>query len=623
MTKIQDAIKHINEILENFSECDDDFYDDDDYCSFLSKKDVEMIKSFSKHPNSKWNSKMFCKAYTLLENNKENLDNLEVCFNSIEKPDFTSYELEQNTDLIKIKSTSNLELCNSLLNENFEKITNGCSTFSINITLKNIIVLIKYREEKRIVLSKNVLQLINLYINNVNHDIENKKLLNVEGYSKQLMAFQQTGVIFGLLNKRVLIADEMGLGKSIQALGILRLANAFKSIIVCPKSLKYKWLKEASCLDNVSVEIVNNKTDFTNLKHDIYIINYENVKKYIDILESTKEIKSVIFDESHYLKNAKTKRSKSCLKLARNVEYVIELTGSPVLNRPSELINQIDILGKLDYFGGYSGFVEKYCCEEKNYRNKYDSEEYMEANYSELSEYLRSYLYIRREKSEILKDLPPKQRTTILVDINEKKYKEKIKEYKNEVDKKKKKQLLENLKKIASHEKLDSIKERINNCIENKEKVVVFAYHRSMQEELINSYPDCLTIVSSQSEEERQDSAEKFQNVDDEYLIICSIKVAYYGFDLFAASQVLFAEMDWVPEINNQAEDRLHRIGQKNSVNVWYIIAKNTIEEKILEANIEKSKVINKINKNIDMSAFELKSNNIKDLVMKSLDEDL
>ena len=84
-------------------------------------------------------------------------------------------------------------------------------------------------------LSKDVLQLFNLYVNNVNHDVENDKLLNVSGYSKTLMPFQQTGVIFGLLNKRVLIADEMGLGKSIQALGILRIANAFKSIIVCPK----------------------------------------------------------------------------------------------------------------------------------------------------------------------------------------------------------------------------------------------------------------------------------------------------------------------------------------------------------------------------------------------------
>ena len=102
----------------------------------------------------------------------------------------------------------------------------------------------------------------------------------------------------------------------------------------------------------------------------------------------------------------------------------------------------------------------------------------------------------------------------------------------------------------------------------------------------------------------------------DQYVIICSISVAYYGFDLYKASQVLFAEMDWVPLINIQSEDRAHRIGQKDSVNVWYMVAKDTIEEQIVKVNKEKMETIEKINKNISIEQI-----NIKDIIMKMLED--
>ena len=198
---------------------------------------------------------------------------------------------------------------------------------------------------------------------------------------------------------------------------------------------------------------------------------------------------------------------------------------------------------------------------------------------------------------------------------NKKEYKDLFKKYKAEKDLKTKKNLLENLKETACKGKFDSIIERIESHIENKEKVVVFAYHKKMQKALIDAYPTALKIVSSQSEYDRNNNAERFQNEDQQYVIICSISVANCGFDLFSSSQVLFTEMDWVPLINIQCEDRTHRIGQKDSVSVWYMVAKDTIEEQIVKVNKEKMETIDQINQKI---AFP--ENNVKDLVMKLIE---
>lgn len=624
MKKIPDVINYINEVKSSFLDCEDDsFFDDLDPCNFFDKTDLDLIKSYSKIPSARWSCSMLCKSYKVLEKNKENLSSLDIDLDDIEIPDFTSFDLEQSAPKVKLESSRILRLCNTLLvNYKYDILEQFSDTFTIKLSLKNIKELLAGRDAKHLILPINTLEMINLYINSVNHEEEETIDMDIVGYNKTLMPFQQTGCLFGLLNKKILLADEMGLGKTVEALAILKKANAFKAIVICPKSLKYKWELEASYLEGITVEVVTSKTDLVNLTKDIYIINYENVSNYVDMLESNNEIKTIILDESHYLKNPKAKRSKKCLNLSKNKEYVLSLTGSPILNKPSELINQLDTLGSLSLFGGYADFVNKYCCEEKDFKGKYGATEDQKANYAELAERLRSTVYIRREKRDILKDLPEKRRSTIMVDIDDKEYKKALKDYQKETDLKKKKSSLEKLKQLAAAGKYDAIKDRIQASIENKEKLVVFAYHRSMQEKLIADFPNALKIVSSQDEKERFNNANQFQNNDEDYLIICSLRAAYYGFDLFSSSQVLFAEMDWVPEINKQAEDRCHRMGQKNCVNIWYLIAKNTIEEKILYANAEKIKITDQVNKKIDFDEIEFSVVSIKDQVMKLLDED-
>lgn len=628
-TKIKEALEQLKDLnnvyREDFDE--DDFFADDDSSSFLSVKEEKIIESLCRLPTHRWDSSKLCKGYIMLQEHKEKLKEIEIDFDLIEKPDFHKYELSKNCNLIKVGKNNTILLKKDISKE-FESIISECNEYvEFELCLNNILKLWQLQEEKKILLNQKILYIVNLYINNVNHDKENC-ILTFDDYNKIPMPFQHTGILFGLLNKKILIADEMGLGKTIQALGILLKSNSFPAIVVCPKSLKYKWATECSFVQGKKVEIVDNKTDFVNLDKDIYIINYENVRKYIDIIESKKEIKAIVFDECHYLKNSKTKRSKSCLKLTKDREYIIELSGSPILNRPNELINQIEIINRLEEFGGYQNFVEKYCVNEKEmrmqkYRNQKNyTDDIIECdttpNYEELAEKLRSSFYIRREKKEILKDLPPKFRTVIPVEINNKmEYKNLLKEYQKEKDIKKKKNTLEKLKQTACKGKFDSIVERIKSYIENKEKVIVFAYHKKMQEDLMREFPESLRIVSEQNEFERNRNAEMFQEQDDKYVIICSISVAYYGFDLYKASQVLFAEMDWVPLINIQSEDRAHRIGQKDSVNVWYMVAKDTIEEKIVKVNKEKMETIEKINKNISIEEIS-----VKDIVMKMIEQE-
>lgn len=627
-TKIKEALEQLKDLNNIYSEDfeEDDFFCDEDSGSFLTKKEEKIIETLCRLPSHRWDSSKLCKGYIILEEHKERLGEINIIFDNIEKPDFHKYELSKSCDLIKIGNNNSI-LIKKCIFKDFDKILNEDEEYiEFSMTLNNIVKLWKLQEDKKILLNKKILYIINIYINNVNHD-EESCALSFDNYNKIPMPFQNTGILFGLLNKKVLIADEMGLGKTIQAIGILIKSSSFPAIVVCPKSLKYKWASECSFIEGKTFEVVDNKTDFNNLDKDIYIVNYENVKKYIDIIDSKKEIKAIVFDESHYLKNAKTKRSKSCMQLTQNKNYIIELSGSPVLNRPQELINQIEVIDRLEEFGGYQNFVDKYCINEKeirmqkyrNQKNYTDNtiEEKELPNYEELAEKLRSSFYIRREKKEILKDLPPKFRTIIPVEINNKsEYKCLLKDYKKESDLKIKKNLLEKLKQTACKGKFDSIKERINSHIENKEKVIVFAYHKKMQEDLLKEFPNSLRIISEQDEYERNRNAERFQEEDDQYVIICSISVAYYGFDLYKASQVLFAEMDWVPLINIQSEDRAHRIGQKDSVNVWYMIAKDTIEEQIVKVNKEKMETIEKINKNISINQI-----NVKDIIMKMLED--
>lgn len=572
---IQNASKFLYELNNSFIQMDEE--------GFLEKNEFVKIKASCNIPDCKWTSKMLYSAWEILERNKDFLEDYEYTFDQIPKPDVDESILNKScTDIMNYEN-------NKLVIENIS----GClrseldihdDIFQLDFNLDNLYSLIPLILKNKINFSKEALNKINNYLNNLNED--RMKCGLPYSFKQTLKPFQEIGVLFLLINKRVILGDEMGLGKSLQSITAVDLANAYPCLIVCPSSLKYNWQSEIEKASNSNYHFLNGKNP---TDKDFYIINYESLHKHLDFIKKL-GIKSVIFDESHYLKNEDAKRTKNSLNIISNVEYRFELTGTVILKTPMDLISQLMILNRLENFGSKDKFLENFC---NPVKTAFGTDYSGASNLDILSKTLRETCFIRREKQDVLKELPVKTRTKVMVDIPNKDYQKTLKDFLR-LDRKDKLKKIEEFRQIVAEYKMSMIKEIIDDFLANNEKIVVFAYHKNIQNKLIELYPDACRIISEDSS--LQDMNKKlFQENEDKKIIICSFKAAYMGFDLTAASNVILAEMDWCPAINNQAEDRCHRIGQLSSVNAWYIIAKDTIEEHIWDVCERKREVIEQV----------------------------
>ena len=445
----------------------------------------------------------------------------------------------------------------------------------------------------------------------INTDIE------IKGLNGTLRPFQKEGAAYASKVGSCIIADEMGLGKTVQAIATIQKLEAYPALIICPASLKLNWLEEFSkWIPNKKGCVINGKGDcgiYGN--YDYFIINYDVIASHIPRLKKLK-LESIIMVEFHYCKNPKAQRTKAIKELAGTIKYKIGLTGTPILNKPIELAPQLDIIGKLDKFGGFWGFAKRYCGAR---RGRFGWEFLGANNLQELNYKLRNTCYIRRNKKDVLKELPPKQRSIIPIEItNRKEYdyaeknliswlreqaikdKEFLKSIKHlspdekmaqtkakannaEIKALRAEQLvrIEALKKLTVNGKMDAIKEWIDNFLESGEKLVLFANHIDIQNKLLELYPKSAHVLGKDNIDERKNNVDKFQNDDSCKLIICSLVAAGVGITLTSASNVAFIELGWTPSLHDQAEDRVHRITQTNQVNIWYLLAKNTIDEEI------------------------------------------
>lgn len=426
--------------------------------------------------------------------------------------------------------------------------------------------------------------------------------IEVEGLGGELMPFQRAGVSYALATRRTFIADEMGLGKTVEALAVLQAAQTFPAIIVCPATLKLNWKREAEkWLPGKSVEIVNGRTCY-DVEADVIIVNY-------DILDAWKEcftLNALVLDEAHLAKTPTSKRTKAAIYLSKKVPktgIVLALTGTPVINKPSELVSQLNILGALKSFGGAKGFHQRYC--------EWDGWGWSGGkNLPELNRRLRGSCYIRRTKAEVLTELPPKRRADVsvilepaarklhdravtdLLDLLGEQAREKAYENgtnANQAERTARSRAqaaealvrLNTLRKVTGEGKISLAKEWIENFLaDSEEKLVVFAHHKSVVQEIAREF-GAPRIDGAATQTERQAAVDRFQEDDSTRIIVCSIKAAGIGITLTAASNVLFIEQDWTPAGNSQAEDRLHRIGQTDSVTAWYLNAEDSIDQKI------------------------------------------
>ncbi len=420
--------------------------------------------------------------------------------------------------------------------------------------------------------------------------------------------YQLKGVAQALKFQRCIIGDEPGLGKTMQALLTICLADQFPLLIICPSSLKLNWQREIKEWTGMDAMILSDRTKRTWMEFarigakKIFIVNYESLKKFF-VAEIRKEegkplranhihyhawidlFKAVIIDESHRCKETKAQQSKFTFGLSKTKQWVLALTGTPVVNKPRDLASQLAIIDQLSHFGNYRKFMDRYC---EGYNGA--------ANLKELGYMLRKHCFYRREKKDVLTELPDKMRQIALCEITTKPeyatamadLEGYLRQYKQATDEKVASALrgevmvrMMHLKNISARGKLNDVIDTIREVIGQGEKIGVFVHLKEVAQALLTAFPGALHILGDDHISMRQVHVDKFQNDPECKLIICSIKAAGVGITLTAASRMAFVELPWHPADCDQCEDRFHRIGQRDSVQCMYFLGKDTIDEHI------------------------------------------
>jgi len=243
-----------------------------------------------------------------------------------------------------------------------------------------------------------------------------------------LYPYQKEGVNFLFKrNGKAIIGDEMGLGKTIQALTYIEMNPEIKNaLIVCPASLKLNWASEAKkWMTDINIWVCSGRkinidkmvfSESKTAKKNIYIINYDVLNAWISFFEKNMDI--MITDECHFFKNTKAIRTRAIVKLSKKIKKFVALSGTPIINRPSEFFNALNIVDE-NLFGSFWNYAKQYC---GAYNNGYGWNFSGSSNTEELHEIIKSVM-IRRKKDKVLTELPPKVRTIIPMEItNRKKY---------------------------------------------------------------------------------------------------------------------------------------------------------------------------------------------------------
>ena len=452
--------------------------------------------------------------------------------------------------------------------------------------------------------------------------------------------YQLKGIARGLELKRFMNCDEPGLGKTLQSIATINLADAFPCLVICPSSLKINWLREWEKFTDKKAMILTDKVRdtwtffFQTGMHQVFIVNYESLKKYfvqrikkaegwtlrdVEFRNSINLFKSVIIDESHRCKSASTQQAKFCKGICTGKLWVIELTGTPVVNWRKDLIPQLAILNRMEDFGGYKPFVNRYCSGQRE-----------ASNLKELNFNLWQYCMFRREKSLVLTDLPDKIRQVNTCEItNRKEYMDAerdlimyLQKYKDADDDKIEKALrgevmvrINILRQISARGKVRDVIEFVKDFRENGKKIILFCSLHEVVDQLKRYFPTAVSVTGRESPDMKQRAVDAFQNNPKVDIIICSIKAAGVGLTLTASSNVAFVEFPWTYADCCQCEDRAHRIGQKDSVTCYYFLGRRTIDEKVYRIIQEKKNIANAVT-----GSTEDIEENIVDMVARIFD---
>ncbi|XP_041355176.1 DNA annealing helicase and endonuclease ZRANB3-like [Gigantopelta aegis] len=443
-----------------------------------------------------------------------------------------------------------------------------------------------------------------------------------KGLVSKLMPFQKDGIIFAIGKKgRCLIADEMGLGKTIQAISVAYYyKDEWPLLIIVPSSLRYcwieeleKWLPDIHPHDINLIQAGNDVGEISSAKVTIITYGLLSHQRSGIVKEAllSKHFNVVICDESHYIRNTKTATSKAVVPIIKNAHRRILLSGTPALSKPVELYPQLDSLCPGE-FGSWWSFTTRYCAARFEFFGRQKRRVVDGAsNLEELQAKLCKMVMIRREKSAVLTQLPPKQRQKILFELKDSSLKKEIistfdelkphlsrsrnltcelfdngatEEIGNENKDNTMLGLISKLYRLSAEAKIGPAKDYIGMLCENESlKFLIFAHHRVMlngiQQTLWDKKVKFIRIDGDTQPSDRLMYVQQFQSDPEIRVALLSILAAGVGLTFTAAKLVVFAEMHWTPGVLVQCEDRAHRIGQTGCVQVHYLVAKATMDE--------------------------------------------
>ena len=449
---------------------------------------------------------------------------------------------------------------------------------------------------------------------------------------------------------QAILADQQGLGKTIEILVALEATSAFPAIVIAPATALLNWRDEVNCwLPHRKMAVLGGGIGKRDAGvpielADIVIINFESFAKNSQALASL-HAKAVVADEAQYLKGHASERTKAVKQFCRDtsVERIIAATGTPIMNRPSELLTLLTLLPDLlNEIGGFGRFASRYCCATSHQGFQGTYWDYSGAgNLGELANRLRETgRFIRRDKAAVLPDLREKQHEELAVEIDNRDeyalaaldFTEWLKTHNKPIRNKPKKMTIDDdspaliataqtlgwsedlylsqddraealrrmgtLRQLAGVGKIRAAVKWIGAAVKD-EKLVVFAYHIEVQKALINALTGGrqapLSLTGEMTAKARRDAIQQFQNDESARLIVCSLKAAQTAITLTAARRVLMVELDWTPASLEQAEDRVHRIGQGGQVVISYLRATNTLDDRMATILDSKRRVLGAI----------------------------
>lgn len=430
----------------------------------------------------------------------------------------------------------------------------------------------------------------------------------------QVRLYQQTGMnwLHQLHHFKLggILADEMGLGKTLQVLGYLNQNRGLKTIIVVPKALMYNWAQEFKrYTPDISFSVVNGTKSerleqIENHQGDVLITSYNMLRLDIDSYKDTFDI--CIIDEAQTIKNPAALVTKAVKKINADIKFA--LTGTPLEN------NLVDLWSIVDFVNPH------YLKTQTDFKNKFVSNE---ENISLLKFHL-SPILLRRQKKDVLTELPDKIETPVFCELSPKQkvvYASYVRDYHERLanlissdmiatSQIEVLSLLTRLRQIACHPslflddydgdsgKLELLQELINENIDNGNKMLVFSQFTSflkiVKAELEAAGISYYYLDGSTKAEDRIRLVEEFNN-DQTSVFLISLKAGGVGLNLTSASTVIHLDPWWNPQVESQATDRAHRIGQKQVVQVNKLITKGTIEEKIYLLQQEKKELTDDI----------------------------